>query len=154
MSYTIVSDICEGVGDCIPVCPVECIHWTEKTNTKGHKYPIIDDSTCIDCGACLSACPVEGAILDDWQPELQKPQSRSHNRIEIAAFAPVSPVCTVTIKAEVKRLGFLLICLTTYTYRVYRVLKSSPKYNPKSAPTIPTYIDSSAKIVEAKRLLL
>lgn len=98
MSYTIVSDICEGVGDCIPVCPVECIHWTEKTNVKGHKYPTIDDSTCIDCGACLSACPVEGAILDDWQPELQKPQSRSHNRIEIAAFAPVSPVCTVTIQ--------------------------------------------------------
>src|ERR1700721_2181549 len=67
MSYTIVSDICEGIADCIPVCPVECIHWTEKTNEKGHKYPYIDDSTCIDCGACLSACPVEGAILDGWK---------------------------------------------------------------------------------------
>src|ERR1700733_8387581 len=63
MSYTIVSDICEGVGDCVPVCPVECIHWADgKTNAKGTKYPWIDDATCIDCGACFSACPVEGAI--------------------------------------------------------------------------------------------
>jgi NAD-dependent dihydropyrimidine dehydrogenase PreA subunit len=74
MAYTIVADVCEGVGDCVPVCPVECIHWAEgKKNVKGTKYTWIDESTCIDCGACLSACPVEGAILDEWKPELQKP---------------------------------------------------------------------------------
>jgi len=74
MSYTIVADVCEGVADCIPVCPVECIHWAEgKTNAKGTKYTWIDDSVCIDCGACLSVCPIEGAILDEWKPELQKP---------------------------------------------------------------------------------
>jgi NAD-dependent dihydropyrimidine dehydrogenase PreA subunit len=74
MSYTIVSDICEGVGDCIPVCPVACILWAEgKTNTKGTKYTYITtDPSCIDCGACISVCPVEGAILDEWKPELQK----------------------------------------------------------------------------------
>jgi NAD-dependent dihydropyrimidine dehydrogenase PreA subunit len=74
MSYTIVADVCEGIGDCIPVCPVECIHWADgKTNEKGTAYTYIDDETCIDCGACLSACPIEGAILDEWKPELQKP---------------------------------------------------------------------------------
>jgi NAD-dependent dihydropyrimidine dehydrogenase PreA subunit len=74
MAYTIVADLCEGIADCIPVCPVECIHWAEgKTNTKGTKYTYIDDATCIDCGACLSVCPIEGAILDEWKPELQKP---------------------------------------------------------------------------------
>ncbi len=73
MSYTIVSEICEGVADCIPVCPVDCIHWpeSEKLNGKGLKYPTIDMDTCIDCGACLAACPVEGAILDEARPELQ-----------------------------------------------------------------------------------
>jgi len=73
MAYTIVSDICEGAGDCIAVCPVECIHWADgKTNAKGTKFAWIDNETCLPCGACLSVCPVEGAILDDWQPELQK----------------------------------------------------------------------------------
>lgn len=77
MSYTIVSDICEGKSDCIPVCPVDCIHWVEdpskqkKKNKKAMDYTYIDNETCIDCGACLAACPVEGAILDEWKPDLQ-----------------------------------------------------------------------------------
>ena len=77
MSYTIVSDVCEGKSDCIPVCPVDCIHWVEKdgqkiNNVKNTTYTYIDNETCIDCGACLAACPVEGAILDEWKPDLQK----------------------------------------------------------------------------------
>jgi hypothetical protein len=43
MSYTIVADVCEGIHDCIPVCPIE------------------------------------GAILDEWVPELQVPAApRGH----------------------------------------------------------------------------
>ena len=78
MSYTIVSEVCEGKSDCIPVCPVDCIHWVEdeqkqkKKNQKATDFTYIDNETCIDCGACLAACPVEGAILDEWKPELQK----------------------------------------------------------------------------------
>jgi NAD-dependent dihydropyrimidine dehydrogenase PreA subunit len=52
---------------------VDCMHWAEgQTNAKGCKYVWIDDSICISCGACLSVCPIEGAILDEWHPELQK----------------------------------------------------------------------------------
>ncbi len=72
-SYTIVSDICEGVGDCVGVCPVEAIHWASgQINAKGTKFAFIDEPTCIGCGACLSVCPVEGAILAEWRPELQR----------------------------------------------------------------------------------
>ena len=73
MPYTIVSNVCEGAADCIPVCPVDCIKWPEprKTNSKGFEYPYIEHDTCIDCGACLAACPVEGAIIDEAKPELQ-----------------------------------------------------------------------------------
>ena len=75
MSYTIVSDICEAKADCIPVCPVDCIHWIKDkqwTNVKGTASTYVDNETCIDCGACLAACPVDGAILDTWEPDKQK----------------------------------------------------------------------------------
>ncbi len=73
LSYTIVANQCEGLGDCLAVCPVECIHWVNgRTNTKGTKFVYIDASVCIDCGACLGICPIEGAILDEWKPELQQ----------------------------------------------------------------------------------
>ena len=73
MSYTIVSDVCEGVGDCIPLCPEECIHLAKsKRNVKGTKCVYIDDSKCTDCDACLFACPISGAVLDRWVPVLQK----------------------------------------------------------------------------------
>src|SRR5690349_14589047 len=71
MSYTIVSDVCEGTADCIPVCPVDCIYPFDPERSRLGVY--IDPTACIDCGACLSVCPVEGAILDVWRPELQTP---------------------------------------------------------------------------------
>ena len=73
MSYTIVSDVCEGVADCIPICPEECIHWAEsKINAKGTKYVYIDETRCTDCDACRFVCPISDAVLDEWRPELQK----------------------------------------------------------------------------------
>jgi NAD-dependent dihydropyrimidine dehydrogenase PreA subunit len=72
-SYTIVTDVCEGIGDCVMVCPEECIHWAQdRTNAKGTIYSYIDAAACTACGACLSVCPIEGAILDDWRPQLQR----------------------------------------------------------------------------------
>jgi NAD-dependent dihydropyrimidine dehydrogenase PreA subunit len=76
MSYTIDSNVCEGSAECFNVCPVNCIHWAEgKTNKKSLKFAYIDEKTCIDCGACLAACPVvargDAAIIDTWKPELQ-----------------------------------------------------------------------------------
>jgi len=84
MSYTIVSDICEGSADCFEVCPVDCIHWVEgEQNKSGKKFAYIDEKTCIDCGACLSACPVvargEEAIIDNWQPKLQHTKPSEHS---------------------------------------------------------------------------
>jgi NAD-dependent dihydropyrimidine dehydrogenase PreA subunit len=70
MAYTIVSNICEGISDCVPVCPVACISQGEGANQKGMIWFKIDASTCIDCGVCLQVCPVKGAILPEERPEL------------------------------------------------------------------------------------
>ena len=79
-SFTIVADTCEGIADCISVCPAECIHWAEgRRNAKGTKYVYIDAAACIDCGACLSVCPIEGAIIDEWRPRLQRPDTAARS---------------------------------------------------------------------------
>jgi len=49
----VVTDNCHlcRFTDCVTVCPVECFHADEE-----HTY--IDPEVCIDCGACIPACPV------------------------------------------------------------------------------------------------
>jgi NAD-dependent dihydropyrimidine dehydrogenase PreA subunit len=93
VSYTVVSDVCEGIADCIPVCPTECIHWGDGPNVKGTRFVAIDDSACINCGACLSVCPIEGAILDEWKPERQ----RGTLTTATPATPPPPPRVTATI---------------------------------------------------------
>ena len=42
--------------DCVSVCPVDCFK-------EGENMLVIDPVDCIDCGACVPACPVS-AIYD------------------------------------------------------------------------------------------
>jgi ferredoxin len=64
----IISEPCIDVKDksCIDVCPVDCIHETDR-------MLVIDPEECIDCGACEPECPVEAifpedAVPDGWTP--------------------------------------------------------------------------------------
>lgn len=47
---------CEGCGDCVDVCPVDCIEGDD-----GYIH-MIDDMECTKCGKCIDACEV-GAII-------------------------------------------------------------------------------------------
>jgi NAD-dependent dihydropyrimidine dehydrogenase PreA subunit len=51
---------------------VACIHPGQGANSKGTGFYWINFDTCIDCGICLQVCPVEGAILPEERPDLQK----------------------------------------------------------------------------------
>ena len=55
MTHIIVSP-CIGLkdGSCIDVCPVDCIYTTDDD-----KQMFIAPDECIDCGACIPACPVK-----------------------------------------------------------------------------------------------
>src|SRR2546429_2689862 len=59
----VVTDICAGCRftECVTVCPVSCFHGDEQ-------MLYIDQSVCIDCKACIAACPVE-AIKDADDPD-------------------------------------------------------------------------------------
>lgn len=54
----VVTDNCDGCRytECVAVCPVECFH-------AAPERLYIDPAVCIDCGACVHACPVR-AIFD------------------------------------------------------------------------------------------
>lgn len=63
MPFVIVSPcIEEKAGECVEVCPVDCIH-------EGEDMFYIDPDHCIDCGACQTACPVEAIYQEEDVPE-------------------------------------------------------------------------------------
>lgn len=47
---------CCGCSACMNICPVNAIEM--KPDTQGFLYPIVNDSTCINCGKCESVCSV------------------------------------------------------------------------------------------------
>lgn len=58
MAYVITSP-CIDVkdGDCTLACPVDCIY-------EGGRMFYIQPEECINCGLCLSVCPVDAIIWD------------------------------------------------------------------------------------------
>jgi ferredoxin len=63
----VVTDNCNlcRFTECVAVCPVECFHADEERT-------YIDPAVCIDCSACIPACPVRAIyevidIPDDQQ---------------------------------------------------------------------------------------
>ena len=61
----VVIDRCDGCRftDCVSVCPVACFH------TDG-KMVYVDPVQCIDCTACIPACPVHAIFEErDLPPE-------------------------------------------------------------------------------------
>lgn len=47
---------CCGCEACVQACPKQCISFEE--DTEGFRYPKVDESLCVDCGACERTCPV------------------------------------------------------------------------------------------------
>jgi ferredoxin len=64
----IITEPCIDVKDksCIDVCPVDCIHETDR-------MLVIDAEECIDCGACEPECPVEAIFPEDAVPDAWTP---------------------------------------------------------------------------------
>src|SRR5688572_10750382 len=60
----IVTDNCDQCRytDCVTTCPVNCIHGDDK-------MMYIDNKVCIDCGACVLACPVHAIYEQSDLPE-------------------------------------------------------------------------------------
>lgn len=66
MTY-VVTDACIRCKymDCVEVCPVDCFY-------EGENMLVIHPDECIDCGACVPACPVEAIFALDEVPDKWK----------------------------------------------------------------------------------
>ncbi|MEO7201114.1 MAG: ferredoxin family protein [Candidatus Tumulicola sp.] len=62
----VITEPCIGTKDrgCVDVCPVDCIQGGD-----ADEMLYIDPAVCIDCGACVSACPVEAIYAESDVPE-------------------------------------------------------------------------------------
>ena len=60
----IVTDRCEGnrFTDCVVVCPVDAFHLLPN-------MLVINPDSCVDCGACVTECPVKAIFPDHQLPE-------------------------------------------------------------------------------------
>src|SRR3954467_13263308 len=74
MAY-VITEPCIGTKDsaCVDVCPVDCIHpRKDEAGFESTKMLYIHPDECIDCGACVPACPVEAIYALDEVPEKWK----------------------------------------------------------------------------------
>ncbi len=70
MAY-VITEPCIGTKDtaCVDVCPVDCIHpRKDEPAFEAAKMLNIHPDECIDCGACVPACPVEAIFALDEVP--------------------------------------------------------------------------------------
>jgi len=61
----VVTDNCNSCRytDCVTTCPVACFHLSDER-------AYIDPEVCIDCSACIPACPVHAIVESiDLEPE-------------------------------------------------------------------------------------
>jgi NAD-dependent dihydropyrimidine dehydrogenase PreA subunit len=68
----IICEPCIGTKDtaCVDVCPVDCIHpRIDEPRFQELEMLYIHPDECIDCGACVPACPVEAIFTLAETPE-------------------------------------------------------------------------------------
>ncbi len=97
----IITDPCIGTKDasCVDVCPVDCIHpRKDAPEFEQATMLYIHPEDCIDCGACVPACPV-AAIYDslDSTPASQKDLIEAN-----AIYRNSDPDATAQAEAMVK----------------------------------------------------
>ncbi|MGR3464285.1 ferredoxin [Limimaricola sp.] len=67
MAY-VIADPCIDIKDgaCTLACPADCIY-------EGGRMFYIHPDECINCGLCLSICPVDAIHYDEELPEAARP---------------------------------------------------------------------------------
>lgn len=107
----IITDPCIGTKDtaCVDVCPVDCIHPRKDEPEFAHTSMLfIHPEDCIDCGACVPACPV-AAIYEspDATPANQRDLIEA-NRVFRAGDAAALATAEAQVQAHIKTAAKLM----------------------------------------------
>ena len=97
----VITDPCIGTKDtaCVDVCPVDCIHpRKDEPEFEQASMLYIHPEECIDCGACVPACPV-AAIYDSVD---STPSNQKHLIEANAIFRAGDPAAVARAEALVK----------------------------------------------------
>lgn len=54
-------NLCCGCSACVSICPKKCIEMRE--DEEGFKYPVVDQSRCINCGLCDKVCIYQNGVV-------------------------------------------------------------------------------------------
>ncbi len=72
----IITSLCLRDSGCVEVCPVECI--VPGVPQGEHPWFYIDPNTCIDCGACVPACPFNAIFPEHDVPSAYTAKGGEH----------------------------------------------------------------------------
>lgn len=98
-----IGKACVGCRACEQVCPQNCIMIVP--NSEGFLYPVLDETTCIDCGLCLKKCAQVVEDINERVP-LHTYALKNKNREEIFASAS-GGAADVATKVILERKGLV-----------------------------------------------
>lgn len=83
MAY-IITRLCRDCVDmgCVNVCPVDCIYQYTGSDPSFLNQLYIDNTECIDCGACEPECPWQAIFEEEAVPSIFKDDIAFNNKIE------------------------------------------------------------------------
>jgi ferredoxin len=82
----IVSEVCNGCGKCVNICPVEAMTLVSandphKPNRRRAK---LDEDVCLGCGVCVRVCPTKGILLEARSERIITPLNSTHRFVVMA----------------------------------------------------------------------
>jgi ferredoxin len=82
----IVSEVCNGCGKCVNICPVEAMTLVSandphKPNKRRAK---LDADACLGCGVCVRVCPTKGLLLEARPERVITPLNSTHRFVVMA----------------------------------------------------------------------
>lgn len=91
----IITRMCRDRKDssCVEVCPVDCIYeYTGDDPSIPKNQLLVDPDECIDCNACVPACPWEAIFSEEDLPEVFEEDIEINAKIGTTGERTIPPV--------------------------------------------------------------